>query len=63
MTGFCKDCKHWDGSVTGWGQCLQVHRVLSSKAYVVCTDSENHLTALVTASDFGCVQFEAKGGS
>lgn len=71
MSGTCKDCRHWGGygaygdePLPGWRTCDLTEsggakkQVPRSKA--VAIDAESYAADLFTASDFGCIQFEAK---
>jgi hypothetical protein len=64
--GNCKDCKHWEASEfvyvmerdLGVGHCLMAEKGFpKTKAMAMYQHDE---PCLVTAPDFGCIQFEAK---
>ena len=54
--GFCRDCKHWGEVSQGVGRACE-------KQFVEGDESKmwpEMYDIIFTASDFGCVQFEAK---
>lgn len=64
MSGFCKDCRHWDDGPEmpgGWGYC-RLADGWDGKAYekTRAFASGKGTAMLVTASDFGCNQFSKR---
>ncbi len=63
--GLCRDCRHWSvedaqwcvGIDNGLGHCMKVREEYPQTKAIVVAQEE---AELVTAPDFGCVQFEAK---
>ena len=64
--GLCRDCKWWEKetavyeieSELGFGHCLKAE--LDRRETKAMAMSQHDEPCLVTAPDFGCVQFEAK---
>lgn len=66
--GHCKDCRHWDTEVFSWemgyGHCRGLEDGEPYKplplAYTVGISAQGASAKLMTAPDFGCVQWEAR---
>jgi hypothetical protein len=64
--GRCRDCKWWGSERrSDWGQCSAAAMDGGKPAHhpetrMLAQDAYDYEAWLVTAPDFGCVQFEAK---
>lgn len=68
--GHCKVCKHWerkpwiDYSFKGWGYCgmmkIDGDEPMHSGTLAVVEGDNYHIMQVMTAPDFGCVQFQTR---